>query len=109
MLNGVVPEGVGSAAGVEIGASQFHNRAYGALGDAVEGVHMGRRRSGMYRGRGEDVGEFARKKLACSRKGGDEATYASRGLRAVFQEVDRFEARVIVDKHEHILVRAGKG
>ena len=36
MLNGVVPEGVGSTAGVEIGASQFHNSAYGALGDAVD-------------------------------------------------------------------------
>eukprot|EP00965_Chrysotila_dentata_P260509 6213935-Pleurochrysis_carterae.AAC.3 len=39
-----------SAAGVEIGASQFYNSAYGALCDAVECVHVRRRRSGVYRG-----------------------------------------------------------
>ena len=129
MLGGVRPKTDGRVARDEVGTHMLHDRANGALGDAIERVHVRRARGLVYGFGLEEFLELAREELA-GVVAVQRADYADglifparrirvelcdvaldeRGSLALgLHKVYGLEARVIVDEHQHVLVLADGG
>ena len=106
----------------QVRAREIHNRSNGALGYAVELMHVRRARRLRDELGVEDLRKLVGQKLTsvvrvegayhsnwrrrfAARQGvqvGDESAHASRSLRLLSKKVDRLETRVVVDQHEGV-------
>eukprot|EP00965_Chrysotila_dentata_P253089 6211059-Pleurochrysis_carterae.AAC.2 len=109
MLHRIVPERDGRRGCCDVGASELHDRAYGAFSHSIQSVHVWWRRRGVDGFIGEQFRELARDEFpgvvgvnGAYRSDGRGAP----GISARLQEIHGLEARVVVDEDEQIFVAA---